>query len=87
MPAAEPQNPIRAFKEAKSLTYRELAHLLGCSWDYARKLGAGNVRCLSSTMARQFHERTGGGLDFLTVMAWVGSAPASAPKRPARVKP
>jgi hypothetical protein len=52
--------PIRRFKQARRLTYRQLAALLGISHDYARKLGCGSVRTLSPRLARQIEKRTGG---------------------------
>ena len=65
-------NPIRAYKIRHHLTYRELAAKLGCSWDYARKLGAGLVLSVSAPMALRFDRRTRGELAFMDVMAWVG---------------
>jgi hypothetical protein len=65
-------NPILTYKTRHDLTYRELAHRLGCSWDLARKLGARGRTVVSPAMAQRFHRRTRGELAYLDLMAWVG---------------
>lgn len=84
MPASRSpiRNPIRAYKDRHELTYLELAKRLGCSWDYARKLGAGLVLSVSAPMAKRFDRRTRGELAFMDVMAWVGDQ--RRPRRRAR---
>ena len=80
-----PANPIRAYKEQRGITYRALAKELGCSHNWLRKLGCGSARAISATRAQQFHKRTGGRLDFISIMSWVGSSTATV-KRSRRVR-
>ena len=57
-----PPTPVRKLKDALGIDYRELAIILGISYDYARKLGCGSIRHVSPRLAQQFQRRTGGKL-------------------------
>lgn len=57
-----PATPVRKLKDALGVDYRELAAMLGISYDYARKLGCGSILHVSPKLAAQFERRTGGRL-------------------------
>jgi hypothetical protein len=69
--ARTPPNPIRAYKVREDLTYSQLAERLGISEDYARKLGSDGRTSVSPHMARQFEDRTTGGIRYAAVMRWI----------------
>ena len=55
-------NVVRQFKEELDVDCRELAQMLGISYDYARKLVCGSIKHVSPRLAQQFARRSGGRL-------------------------
>lgn len=65
------RNPVRRYKVRERITYVTLAERLDISEDYARKLGAGLVTSVSPAMARQFEQRSRGGIKYIDMMRWI----------------
>lgn len=66
-------NPIRRYKDAHGMTYRELAKRLGISLDYAKKLGSGGLTRVSLEVAARIERKTRGEVSFAALVEWMRS--------------